>query len=96
MKKTSLNELMGSAGSKAESKSLSLDDLGELLGDRAPKLEFSPRGRLRLTTALRNRFGDNYRALPGIDDILKEFDNEAEFAVKLEEMKMIKSGRKNG
>ena len=69
MKKGSLNELMGRKGSKGQSKSLTLDDLGDLLGERMPKLEFSPVGRLRLTTALRNRFGDNYRHLPGIDGI---------------------------
>jgi len=93
MKKTSINELMGSKGGSAKAKSLSLDDLGEILGERMPKLEFSPVGRLRLTTALRNRFGDNYRNLPGIDGILKEFDQEAKFKVKLMEMKMIKGGR---
>lgn len=93
MKKASLNELMGSAGNKAESRKLGLDDLGELLGERMPKLEYSPVGRMRLTAALRVRFGDNYRHLPGIEDILKEFDNEAKFAVKLQELKMIK-GRK--
>lgn len=93
MKKTSLNELMGKRGSSAETRKLTLDDLGDLLGERMPKLEYSPVGRMRLTAALRVRFGDNYRHLPGIEDILKEFDNEAKFAVKLQELKMIK-GRK--
>lgn len=90
MKKASLNELMGKAG---EGK-LSLDKLGDLLGERLPKLEFSPRGRMRLTEALRQRFGDSYRNLPGISDILKEFDEEAKFAIKLNEMKMIRTGRR--
>lgn len=89
MKKASLNELMGGAGSRAAKRKLSLDDLGELLGERLPKLEYSPVGRLRLTTALRNRFGDSYRTLPGIDDILREFDDEANFNVKKMKMKMI-------
>lgn len=90
MKKVSLNELMGKAG---EGK-LSLDKLGDLLGERLPKLEFSPRGRMRLTEALRQRFGDNYRNLPGIGDVLKEFDEEARFNVKLQEMKLIRGRRK--
>lgn len=94
MKKVSLGELMGSAGKKAESKKLSLDDLGELLGERMPKLDFTPVGRLRLTTALRNRFGDQYKNLPGISDVMKEFDKEAAFNVKLQEMKSIKGKRK--
>lgn len=94
MKKTSINELMGSGGSKAKGRKLTLDDLGELLGERMPKLDFTPVGRLRLTTALRNRFGDGYLSLPGIDNILEEFNKEAAFNVKLQEMKMIKGGRK--
>lgn len=91
MKKASLNELMGKGGDSAKGgRKLSLDDLGTLLGERMPKLQFSPVGRMRLTSALRVRFGDNYRHLPGIEDILKEFDKEAAFNVKLQEMKQIK------
>jgi hypothetical protein len=90
MKKTSLNELMGSKGEKGGAKSLSLDDLGGLLGERMPKLEFSPVGRLRLTQALRQRFGDNYRNLPGIEHILKEFDKETKMNVRIQEIKQIK------
>lgn len=93
MKKASLNELMGSGGSKAESRKLTLDDLGEILGERMPKLEFSPRGRMRLQNALTKRFGDDYKNLPGISDIISEFDKEAKFNVKMQEMKLIK-GRK--
>ena len=90
-KHTSIQELMGGrAGGKAKSRKLTLDDLGELLGERMPKLEFSPVGRYRLVNALRNRFGDSYRNLPGVGDILKEFDKEAEFNVTLQKMKMIK------
>lgn len=87
MRKASLNELMGKGAEKSE---LELDDLHELLGERMPEMEFSPRGKLRLITALRNRFGDNYRSLKGINGILKKFDEEAAFNVKLQEMKMIR------
>ena len=90
MKKVSLNELMGSSAQQGNKK-MSLSDIKDLLGDRAPKLEFSPVGRLRLTTALRNRFGDGFRNLPGIDDILKAFDTEAKFHVKLNEINLLKS-----
>lgn len=92
MKKVSLGELMGKTGREGARK-LTLDDLGDLLGERLPRLEFNPVGRYRLTTALRNRFGDSYRTLPGIEDVLKEFDNEAKFQVKLAEMKMVKGKR---
>lgn len=86
-RRATLNELMGSKASKKE---LGLEDLPDLLGERYPQMEYSPRGRLRLVTALRNRFGDSYRSLHGISGILKEFDKEAAFAVKMQEMKLIK------
>lgn len=90
MGKANLNELMGGKGRESKKRKLTLDDLEDLMGERLPKLEYSPRGRYRLLTALRNRFGDNFKALPGISDILEEFDKEAQFAVKLQEMKMLK------
>lgn len=90
MKKLSLNELMGSGGSAAKERKLTLDDLPGLLGERMPKLDYHPVGRLRLTTALRNRFGDNWRNLPGMSDIMKEFDAEAQHNVNLQKMRMIK------
>lgn len=91
MPKLTLNEIMGSKGADAKKGKLSLSDLEGLLGERMPKLEYTPVGRLRLTTALRNRFGDSYRNMPGIDDIMKEFDHESAFNVKLQQMKMIKA-----
>ncbi len=95
MKKISMNELMGKSGSKAESKKLSVDDLGDLLGEKMPVLSYTPVGRMRLTNALRNRFGDNYRHIPGIADIIKDFDEQTKFNVKLAEMKMIKLKKKD-
>ena len=77
-------------GSAASSRKLSLDDLGDILGERLPKIEYSPVGRYRLQNALRSRFGDDYRNLPGVDDIMKEFDEHAKFQVKLMEMKQMK------
>lgn len=96
MSKATINELMGSSGNKAASKDLGLDDLNEILGEKCPKIEFTPVGRMRLTNALRVRFGDQYRHLPGIEGILKKFDEEAKFAVKMQEMKMIKAHPKKG
>lgn len=90
MKKASLNEIMGKKGNDVESKKLGLDDLPHLLGDALPELPKTPVGRLRLISAMRNRFGDNWRNIPGVKDIIKEFDTEAEFNVKLQKMKMIR------
>ena len=90
MRKLNVNELMGSKGVEAKEKNISLDSLHELLGERMPKLEYHPVGRIRLMTALRNRFGDNWRSLPGMNELMKDFDKEAEFNVNLQKMKMIK------
>jgi hypothetical protein len=89
MKKASLGELMGKTGSFGKGRKLSLDDLGDLLGERMPELKFNPVGRMRLTTALRNRFGDSYSSLPGIDNIMREFDENAKFEVTKAKMKML-------
>lgn len=89
--KPTLNEIMGSKGGESKKRKLGLSDLEGLLGERLPKLEFTPVGEYRLRTALRNRFGDAYKNLPGIDDIMEEFKHESKFRVKLEEMKMIKA-----
>lgn len=91
MKRNTLNEMLGSSGTKTKSRDFTLDDLSDLLGEKMPKLEFHPVGRLRLTSALRNRFGDGYKNLPGIENILKEFDREAELNVRMQKMKMIKA-----
>lgn len=92
MKKVSLAELMGRAGAAKSERKLTLDDLGDLLGERLPKLEYTPVGRMRLANALRNRFGDNYRQLPGIDDVMKEFDDLAKFEITKQKIKQL--GRK--
>jgi hypothetical protein len=91
MPNKSRNELMGGKGHAAKARDLTLDDLPELLGERCPKIEHTRVGRLRLLTALRSRFGDNYTHLPGISNILQEFDKEAQFRVKIEEMKMLRA-----
>lgn len=94
MSKISLNEIMGKMAVKGSDKSLSLDDLQDLLGERMPELKHNPVGRLRLITALKNRFGKNWRSLPGMNSLMKEFDKEIEYNIKMQKMKMIKAGKK--
>lgn len=95
MAKASLNELMGSGGSKAKERDLGLDDLKEVLGERMPKMEYSPIGRMRLVNALKKRFGDDYEHIPGISNVLSEFDKEIKFAVTMNKMKLIKAKKGN-
>lgn len=75
--KSTLNELMGQRGEDFHKTGVSLSDLPDLLGEGMPKLEFHALGRVRLHAALRNRFGDNYRSMPGISQLVQEFDREA-------------------
>ena len=80
--KTTLNELMGKRGESFERSGVELDDLPDLLGEHMPKLEFHALGRVRLIQALRARFGDNYRNLPGVSEVLQKFDEKAHTALQ--------------
>ncbi len=96
MPNKSLNELMGGKGHEAKARDLSLDDLPELLGERCPDIkDHTPVGRLRLMQALRNRFGDGFKNLPGIANVLKQFDRECEFNLKKHEMRALRAGKKD-
>ena len=85
----SLNELRGKNGGHE----IGLDDLPKLLGDNMPKLEFHALGRVRLTQALRRRFGANYRSVPGIGGLMQKFDHEAKIEMEHHLIKK-KLGRK--
>ena len=91
-----LGELMGRAGDQGVEKKFTISDLKDLLGESMPKLEFSAVGRIRMMNALRGRFGKSFRNLPGISDIIKDFDDEAGFRVRLEKMRQIKVENQNG
>lgn len=68
-----------------------LKDLPNLLGEKMPQMEFSQVGRIRLVRALKNRFGDGFRNIPGIKDILSQFDKETKTNALIA---MNKRGRK--
>lgn len=71
----SLNELMGN-----KTEDLELSDLAKVLGDKMPEIPMNQVGRLRLIKALRNRFGDGFRNIPGVRHLIKEFDEELKVA----------------
>lgn len=66
-----LNELMGKKTQMDR-----LEDLPEMLGEKMPEMEFNAVGRMRLMRALRNRFGEGFRNLPGVNKIIEDFDQE--------------------
>jgi hypothetical protein len=88
-KKASLSEIMGSAGAN-NAGNLQLKHLPQILGDAMPHLPRNQVGRFRLIKALQQRFGDNFRALPGVSGLVKQFDSEIEFEDKIDRIKAIK------
>lgn len=88
-KRASLSELMGvKAGNSGGN--LSLKMLPEILGDAMPELPRSAIGRHRLIRALQQRFGPNFRSLPGVMGLVKEFDSEAKFEKEVDTIRNIK------
>lgn len=70
----SINELMGSSGEQR--KSYKLSDLGEILGEKMPEIPMDRVGKIRLVTALHQRFGPDFMNLPGIKGLVDDFDKE--------------------
>ena len=87
-KKASLAELMGSKA--AGSGGLSLKQLPDVLGDAMPELPKNAVGRYRLIRALQQRFGDNFRALPGVSGLVKEFDSAIDLENKIQKISAVK------
>lgn len=92
-KKVSLAELMGADASGSKGPGLTLSQLPKILGDAMPELPKNPLGRHRLIRSLQQRYGKNFRSLPGIKELVKQFDNEIEFEKKVAQMKNLRAGK---
>lgn len=88
-----LGEVLGKKGEAAHSRGLDLKDLPDLLGEGMPKLEFHALGRVRLMRALRTRFGENFKNVPGLQHLIAKFDHEAKIEMQHHMIKR-KLGRK--
>lgn len=88
-KKASLAEIMGSFGASQNGR-LELEHLPKILGDAMPDLPRNSVGRYRLVKALQQRFGDNFRALPGVSGLVEQFDKEVDFEDRIERIKAVK------
>jgi len=91
VKKVSLQELMGKEASSGE---LKLKDLSSILGDSMPELPKNNVGRFRLIRALQQRFGKNFRSLPGVSSVVKEFDDDIDFEHTINRMKKLNGGKR--
>lgn len=89
-KKASLSEVMGKNASKLVQGGVKMSDLPELLGEAMPDIDLSNVGRIRLIRAIKQRFGANFRSLPGLKNIVKEFDDRAKLAVTTEKIRAVK------
>lgn len=91
MRKVTLNEVMGKGA--GESTKLTMDELPSILGESMPELPKNNIGRFRLIRALQQRFGKNFRTLPGVNDLVKEFDSQCDYETRIAKLKSIKVDR---
>ena len=89
-RKLTLAELMGKTASDRGKQGLELSQLGEILGDAMPELPRNQVGRHRLIRSLQQRFGRNFRSLPGVKDLVKEFDRDIETEQTIAKIRAIK------
>ena len=92
-KKSSLAEIMGKAGAEYSSAGLRLEHLPEVLGEAMPDMPKNAIGRHRLLRSLKQRFGPNFRSLPGISDVVKEFDSVVQTEITISKLRNIKLKR---
>jgi hypothetical protein len=62
---------------------MNLVPIKEVLGEDTPEISPTPLGRFRLVSALKNKFGDNYRNAPAARKALDHFDSEHDYFKKL-------------
>jgi len=86
----SLAEVMGSKAATSGS-SMRLSNLADILGDAMPEMPKNGVGRHRLVRALQQRFGSNWRSLPGVKDLVKEFDRSVDMENKIKSISAIKA-----
>lgn len=97
MSRPTLGEVMGRKGAQeVKGGDLRLSALREILGDAIPDLPRNSVGRFRLIRALRNRYGNSWRSLPGVSGLVKEFDDEVSFERKLAKIRAVKVKGKGG
>jgi len=68
-----------------------LSNLADILGDAMPEMPKNGVGRHRLVRALQQRFGNNWRSLPGVKDLVKEFDRSVDMENKIKSISAIKA-----
>lgn len=86
-----LGELLGGVG-----QNVNLENLHQVLGEKMPELPRNAVGRFRLVKSLQQRFGNGFRSIPGVANIIKEFDEDVRFSGVIEKASAIKPKKKEG
>jgi len=68
-----LGEMLGSGQNK-----VTRENLHEVLGMKMPEIPMTDVGKVRLIHALQQRFGANFRQMPGVSDLLDGFNKDLE------------------
>ena len=88
-KGTSLAEIMGTNANQ-HSGGLTMKNLPNVLGEAMPELPRNAVGRHRLIRSLQQRFGRNFRSLPGVADLMKEFDGHVDLEKRIAQISSFK------
>ncbi len=59
-----------------------------------PELPRNSVGRHRLIRSLQQRFGPNFRTLPGVMGLVKEFDDDIKLEQRIGKLKALRAGGK--
>ncbi len=78
---------LGSGDGPSDIPQMDLGPIHAVLGDDTPALTPTPLGRLRLTTALKAKFGPNFRNNPAASGALDHFDSELKYFTALRRVK---------
>lgn len=68
-----LNELMG------KDNTITMEKLPEILGEKMPEIPNNEQGKIRLLKALRQRFGDEFRNIKGVKELISKFESNLKF-----------------
>ncbi len=84
---------MGKGGADS-GRSLTLAQLPDILGEAIPEMPANAIEKHRLVTALRNRFGSDFRNIPGVRGLISEFEENIVYENRLTALKELRSPAK--
>lgn len=77
-----LGEMLGSGQEK-----VTMENLPKILGLKMPEIPMNEVGKIRLIHALQQRFGANFRQMPGVNELLDGFNKDLKINNTIKENK---------